>query len=173
MHRLHEKTHRKHRTHPLRTAPGPRPVPRHTGPPGHRVTLSDRQMKTVPGLGTRSDWPMPPSTRAQPPLSSTFTTTTGRSHPANRQHRRLSAQRPSEPARRRPVPRTGPPSTEVPGPLTEIRRFHGAGCRGSSAPARRSPPRRTARPSAHAENSALSWSYVYTLASMLTRRCGC
>ena len=75
---------------------------------GHRVTLSDRQMKTVPGLGTCSDWPMPPSTRAQPPLSSSFTTTTGRSHPANRQYRRLSAPRPSELARRRPVPRTAP-----------------------------------------------------------------
>src|ERR1022692_4475044 len=91
---------------------------------------------------------MPPSTQAQPPLSSSFTTTTGRSHPANPQHRRLSALQPSELARRRPAPRTAP-STEVPGPLAEIRRFHGAGCPGSSAPTRGSPRRRTARPSAH------------------------
>jgi hypothetical protein len=36
--------HRKHRTHPVRTATGPRPGPRGAG---HRVTPSDRQVKTV------------------------------------------------------------------------------------------------------------------------------
>jgi hypothetical protein len=39
--------HRKHRKHPVRAAPGPRPGPRASDPPGRRVTLSDLMLMTA------------------------------------------------------------------------------------------------------------------------------
>src|ERR1017187_2398424 len=144
-----------HRMHPVRTAPGPRHGPRHTGPPGHRVTLSDRQMMTGPARGhalrladatlhagsATAVIQLDHDYRALTPGEHASTDDSARNDPANWPD---GGQSPA-----------WPPSTEVPRPLAEIRRFPAPAPGAAAPPPRRSLPRKFGRPSAHAD----AWAY--------------
>src|ERR1022692_455300 len=109
-HRLHARMHRKH---PVRTAPGPR----HTGPPGHRVTLSDRHVMTAPPRGHALRLADATLRTGQPSLSSTLSTTTARSPPAKPASAGDSARTRPAGRRDRHQPRARAP--HGPRPLTE------------------------------------------------------